>query len=261
MAPGKFFRNLKKSVQAEDLNRRVYNIFLLIGILFFPLSATGNYFQGLHIIAVINPLITALIMGILFYLSVKKNLKYPFFFCLAILAFNSVQWMFNGGGSSGGMQYFVLWTFIMATVMLRKRKLVVFVALNCLILLGLLIYEHLDGSLIVQYADKTARLTDIIVSASLTFVLASYTIHIIYSEINRERAKSEKLLLNILPPKIIRELKEKGVTGPEKFQDVTVLFSDFVGFTDLPAKIPVDQLIAVLQHSDGTMLVKKLISN
>lgn len=47
MAPGKFFRNLKKSVQAEDLNRRVYNIFLLIGILFFPLSATGNYFQGL----------------------------------------------------------------------------------------------------------------------------------------------------------------------------------------------------------------------
>jgi adenylate cyclase len=66
---------------------------------------------------------------------------------------------------------------------------------------------------------------------------------VIYVEVDKEWRKSEKLLLNILPRKVIMELKEKGNASPEIFKDVTVLFSDIVGFTDISTKLPVDTLI------------------
>ena len=54
----------------------------------------------------------------------------------------------------------------------------------------------------------------------------------------KERGKSEKsrmqaegLLLNILPAEIADELKDRGATTAKHFDDVTVLFTDFVNFT------------------------------
>jgi len=246
MINSRLIRKLKASVQTDELDRRIYNIFLLVVILFTPLSIVGNIIQGLHIIAIISPVILMLIIIILYYLSIRMDLMYKFFFCFAFLVFIAVQWIYNGGGSSGGMQYFFIWTFIIATILLRGGKLIIYVILNCIILLGLLFYEHFDGSLVVQYQDKTARLIDIILSASFTFILASFMIKMIYTEIDKERRISEKLLLNILPKKVIKELKEKGITSPEIFRNVTVLFSDIVGFTDISTKLPVDILIAEL---------------
>ncbi len=239
-------KKVKASFHTDELDRRIYNIFLIVVILFTPVSIAGNIIQGLHIISIISPVILILIVIFLYYLSIKKNLMYKFFFCFAFLIFIAVQWIYNGGGSSGGMQYFFIWTFITATILLKGKKLIIYIILNCIILLGLLFYEHIDGFLIVQYSDKTSRLADVILSASFTFILAAFFIKLIYKEIDKERGKSEKLLLNILPKKVIKELKETGNTNPEIFKNVTVLFSDIVGFTDISTKLPVDTLIAEL---------------
>ncbi|MDM8544080.1 adenylate/guanylate cyclase domain-containing protein [Desulfococcaceae bacterium HSG9] len=55
--------------------------------------------------------------------------------------------------------------------------------------------------------------------------------------IRKEKEKSEKLLLNILPAKIVDDLKRFGKTEPQIFEHVTILFSDFVGFTKMSATI------------------------
>ena len=166
-------KKLKGSVQTDELDSRIYNIFLLTIILFSPLSLIWNIISGLNIVAIVSPVILMLVMISLYYLSIKKNLMYKFFFCFVFLVFIAVLWVYNGGGSSGGMQYFFIWTFIIATILLKGKKLIIYVILNCIIILGLLIYEHFDGSLIVQYRDKASRLTDIIISASFTFILSS----------------------------------------------------------------------------------------
>ena len=64
-----------------------------------------------------------------------------------------------------------------------------------------------------------------------------------HMELVLQRKKTEQLLANILPEKVIEELKETGGSKPDLFQNVTILFSDFVGFTDMSAGIDPETLI------------------
>jgi class 3 adenylate cyclase len=50
-------------------------------------------------------------------------------------------------------------------------------------------------------------------------------------EIRNQKKKSDDLLLNILPEEVAEELKEKGSAEARHFNDVSVLFTDFVDFT------------------------------
>jgi adenylate cyclase len=59
----------------------------------------------------------------------------------------------------------------------------------------------------------------------------------------KERAKSEKLLLNILPAEVAKELKAKGNAEAKLINDVTVLFTDFKGFTQLSEKLSPKELV------------------
>lgn len=66
--------------------------------------------------------------------------------------------------------------------------------------------------------------------------------------IAEEKRRVEELLLNILPAKVVDELKEKGVSHPEDFRKVTVFFSDFAGFTELSSRLEPKELIAELNE-------------
>ena len=58
-----------------------------------------------------------------------------------------------------------------------------------------------------------------------------------------ERAKSEKLLLNILPKDVAAELKEKGFAETILFENVSVMFTDFKGFTTIAETLTPQELI------------------
>ncbi len=64
--------------------------------------------------------------------------------------------------------------------------------------------------------------------------------------IEKERERSDELLLNILPEETANELKEKGSAKARKYDSVTVLFSDFKGFTMIAEKLTPEKLVAEL---------------
>jgi class 3 adenylate cyclase len=65
--------------------------------------------------------------------------------------------------------------------------------------------------------------------------------------LDAERAKAEKLLRNILPPSVAARLKEDE-TIADSFPEVSVLFADIVGFTELSSHVTPDELVKLLNE-------------
>ncbi|NQE33352.1 adenylate/guanylate cyclase domain-containing protein [Microcoleus asticus] len=67
-----------------------------------------------------------------------------------------------------------------------------------------------------------------------------------------QQEQSERLLLNILPEEIANRLKRGDSTIADTFADVTVLFADIVGFTQLSSLVSPRQLVAMLNDIFST---------
>ena len=66
--------------------------------------------------------------------------------------------------------------------------------------------------------------------------------------LEREQAKSERLLLNVLPEPVAQRLKEREGIIADASSDVTVLFADIVGFTPLADRLSAPDLVALLDR-------------
>lgn len=64
--------------------------------------------------------------------------------------------------------------------------------------------------------------------------------------LKKEQEKSENLLLNILPKSIAQRLKEQDSVIADSFDNISVLFTDLVGFTPLSAKLSPEELVTLL---------------
>ncbi len=90
---------------------------------------------------------------------------------------------------------------------------------------------------------------NIILILLIVFYLVFWKRHHIINQLHRERTleqeqeKTEILLQNIFPPKIIQKLKQDGKVPPENFENVTVLFSDIVDFTKSSSSLEPDVVI------------------
>jgi histidine kinase len=66
------------------------------------------------------------------------------------------------------------------------------------------------------------------------------------AELAAEKKKSDNLLLNILPVETAEELKQKGHAEARHYERVTVLFTDFRGFTEMSARLTPAELVTEL---------------
>ena len=88
-------------------------------------------------------------------------------------------------------------------------------------------------------AGNLARAQEELTAANVTLTTRN-------AEVEHERQVSQSLLLNILPEQVAHELAAHGKFAPRYFEDVTILFTDFVGFTLATEKLAAEELVDVL---------------
>ena len=88
-------------------------------------------------------------------------------------------------------------------------------------------------------AENLARAQEELTAANVTLTARN-------AEVEHEKHVSQSLLLNILPEQVAKELAADGKVAPRYFEDVTILFTDFVGFTLATEKLAAEELVDVL---------------
>jgi len=72
------------------------------------------------------------------------------------------------------------------------------------------------------------------------------------AELEEERQKSERLLLNILPERVAQRLKSGEEVIADRVDDVTILFADLVGSTALSERLSPGELVELLNDVFST---------
>jgi class 3 adenylate cyclase len=98
---------------------------------------------------------------------------------------------------------------------------------------------------LLNQQKKNQRTIIFLVSVSLliTMVLLA-TLFKFYKSLSGEKKRSETLLLNILPRATANELKQNGRVEAVKFEEVTVLFTDFYRFSALAEQTDPEVLVS-----------------
>jgi len=87
---------------------------------------------------------------------------------------------------------------------------------------------------------------NIFLFAGLGLLVFGVVVFLQRNRIRKEHQRSEELLLNILPEEVAEELKAKGHADAKHFDDVTILFTDFKGFTEASEKLSPQELVEEL---------------
>jgi adenylate cyclase len=100
----------------------------------------------------------------------------------------------------------------------------------------------------VKEISRQKLLRNITISGILAFMCFSIVIYRQRNRINKEKKRSDSLLLNILPAATAEELKATGTTKVRKHDVVTVMFTDFRNFTGISEKMSPEDLVMEINH-------------
>lgn len=148
----------------------------------------------------------------------------------------------GGYAYSGGVLLFGVAYVSIAAVLVGKRAAIIagLTYATAGVILG-----FLEDSLRAGRAAPDPTLTTIFFVLVLVGSINIVAPLIVYfmGRLRHEHERAEGLLLNVLPRVVAAELKEKGSTTAQRFDAVSVLFADIVGFTPLSATMEPEELV------------------
>ena len=132
-----------------------------------------------------------------------------------------------------------------------ERDLMETLELKSVLLVPLYVGQKLVGAVAASRLNEVVELEpDHVRSIGLFCQQIAGAIHNAHllEDANTARRESEDLLARVLPEQIAIELKNNGEVEPLFYDSVSVLFTDFVGFTEASQKMMPDELV---QELDG----------
>jgi adenylate cyclase len=160
----------------------------------------------------------------------------------------------GGLAYSGGVLFFGI-TLTAAVALLLGRRAVWIAGLTYG--LAAVVFGFLEQTLQESRPAPDPTLTSILFALILITNLAVVPPLSVYlmGKVRAERDRAEALLSNMLPAEVAAELKREGSTTPKRFESMSVLFADIVGFTPLSTEVSpedvVENLNTVFTHFDG----------
>ena len=120
------------------------------------------------------------------------------------------------------------------TVKPKRRKLVIALAFSRAISNG--------QSMLVVECQNITRIRE------LEAMIDSYSTMVERNtrEIEREKERVERLLLNIMPKAVYEEFKTFGVVTPQLYKNVSVVMLDFIGFTKMMTEVDPNVIVGEL---------------
>ncbi len=245
---------LPASFSSDDDERRKMIFLIWLGII-----VGLNYAFSLSLISLIVPLTT--LQKVIGAFGAFANISGPFLLKRTSSRFWASQWVLLGN-----IMCFIIIVPVMGGITTTVAIWMVSFPLFALILLDWkqsLLWGAISSSIALTYAllEYTGRITPPIPFKSeapfVSFIMLLFfsatviTLYFIIDQIKHrlmvqlkdEKQKSDNLLLNILPEEVAEELKEKGTADAKLFNDVTVLFTDFKGFTTVSERLTAQQLV------------------
>jgi class 3 adenylate cyclase len=240
----------------ENRFLRVTNIASILGILFMGMWMITAFFLTDYSILYTSNGLLALMFSFVLVLNGKGWRVLASICFTATSLFGVILFLYLLGYSSGvwAICYIIIITPYM-TFPKKARKLAIgFSILGGLILIISVIFQ----SKINAHYDVISPYFLQIVNVSTTGLICltiAWTLSVLIERseesVKAEQKRSDDLLHNILPANVVKDLKETGKTVPKRHKNVTILFTDFKGFTELVASIPAITLVNELNDIFG----------
>ena len=162
----------------------------------------------------------------------------------------ALQWSLGGFATSSAVSLWALTSPVGALLFVGARQAVPwFFAFGALVVASGAIDPTLAASApdIPEGVVVTYFVLNILGVSTTAYVLLQYFVRArerALAALELEQAKSERLLLNVLPPSVASRLKESDQVIADGFEAATVLFADIVGFTPLAQRLaPADAVV------------------
>lgn len=231
-----------------SIERRLFNtISLLNTVANFGGACAALMYQSGPFLFLLH-LGTGILFAVFYYLSRFKDsyriLYWPFI--VVILAFLFINSLFNAG-SAGGAHYYLIPALVIGVILSpgARRTIGAFVVFG-VTTTALFFVERDHPGWITQYTTPMERMLDVRSNFLFVQFLTGILVVVLTKNLNQERAKSDALLLNILPSSVAEELKAYDSVSPRHYESASVLFTDFVGFTQIAEGMSPDELITEL---------------
>lgn len=213
--------------------------------------------------------VIAIILHILLLLqySVFRNYEVTVFLFVVVftLAVTSIHFLLGGFAQSGMVLIFLFTSPIYLVVGYQPRLgLFLFLAIAAVIIIAAILepyYLRINNNFPQNVITALYVVNSLIVATYM--ILGVYYFvwqnEILSRKISGEQAKSESLLLNILPKEIVAILKNENRVIADQFDSATILFADIVNFTPMSATLTPVELVELLNkvYSHFDTLVEK----